>query len=388
MTLAVTLGWRLAERIDELLEVARLQLGMDVALLTQFHTRHRQIAAMVGWHPDLQVGRSDPLDETFCGRLLDGRLPAVIPDARQDPDAAAMACTSDLRIGAHVGVPVALPDGTVYGTLCTFRQTPDPDLSWRDARVLRVVAQAVAGLLHQHREQRGHLADRRAEIARVLELDEPRIVVQPIRRLRDSSVVAVEALSRFDSDPTRSTTQLFDDADAVGLGLEVELAALTAACEVAGQSPVPVSINGSAQLWMHPTSLPAVRDCGLDRVVIELTERHVVASYPDLNAVLAPYRAQGLRIAVDDTGAGWAGLQHVLELEPDYLKLDAVLIRDIDQRARQQAMVSALVAFAGRTGAGVVAEGIETRAELNTLVELSVQLGQGFLLGRPATPTP
>lgn len=369
--------------VDELLEVARLQLGMEVAFLTRFRDSERAVIAIAGGHPSLHVGRSDPLDDTFCQRVADGRLPAVIPDAREDPDAAGLACTTDFRIGAHVGVPVALPDGSVYGTLCAFRSAPDPDLSWRDARVLRVVAQAIAALLHVRHHREAALGDRRAGIRRLLDLDEPSIAVQPIRRLTDRATVAVEALSRFDSAPGRTPAELFCEADAVGLGLELEQAALSAVCALVDSSPVPVSVNGSAQLWLHEASLPALRACGLEHVVVEVTERHAVESYSHLNAALAPYRADGLRVAVDDTGAGWAGLQHVLALEPDYLKLDAVLTRGIDRSLRQQAMVSALVAFADRTQAHVVAEGVETRAELETLIELGVELGQGFLLGRP-----
>ena len=383
MTADVALEQQRRDRVQELLEVARLQLGMDVAFLTRFSDRSRAVVALAGAHPSLEVGRSDPLDDTFCQRLVDGRLPAVVPDARRDPDAGALTCTADLDIGAHVGVPVALPDGSVYGTLCSFRAQADPDLSWRDARVLRVVAHAVAGLLAEQQHRREELDERRVRVLRLLALAEPQIATQPIRRLADGRTVAVEALSRFASAPQQTPAELFADADAVGLGLALERAALTAVCGVVAASPVPVSVNGSARLWLDEQALPSLRECGLDRVVVELTERHAVVSYPELNAALAPYRADGLRVAVDDTGAGWAGLQHVLELEPDYLKLDAVLTRAVDRSPRQQAMVSALVTFAGRTGAQVVAEGVETRAELDTLTGLGVELAQGFLLGRP-----
>lgn len=121
-----------------------------------------------------------------------------------------------------------------------------------------------------------------------------------------------------------------------------------------------------------------------DRLVVELTEHEQVPDYPQLLAVLTGLRASGLRLAVDDTGAGFASLQHVTHLHPDIVKLDTAFVRDVHRDASRRAVARALTAFAGDIGAALVAEGIETAEELRELLRLGTHLGQGYHLGRPA----
>lgn len=102
-----------------------------------------------------------------------------------------------------------------------------------------------------------------------------------------------------------------------------------------------------------------------------------------MNAELAPLRARGLKLAIDDAGAGFAGLQHILRLEPDIIKLDMTLIQTIDVDPARRALAAAMQMFARQTGAVLVAEGVETREELTTLTQLSFMRAQGYLLGKP-----
>ena len=119
------------------------------------------------------------------------------------------------------------------------------------------------------------------------------------------------------------------------------------------------------------------------RVVLELTEHMPVEDYTALNAALAPLRAQGARLAVDDTGAGFASLRHILDLRPDIIKLDIGIIRDIDSDPRRAAVARMMTSFAHDQGVDVIAEGVETPAERDTLLDLGGRLGQGYLFGRP-----
>jgi EAL domain-containing protein (putative c-di-GMP-specific phosphodiesterase class I) len=120
--------------------------------------------------------------------------------------------------------------------------------------------------------------------------------------------------------------------------------------------------------------------------VLEITEHDVTDDYSGMVSGLRGI-AQGIRIAVDDAGSGYAGLRQILEMRPDVVKLDIALVRGIDTDPARRALASAMVAFASDTGAIVLAEGIETTGELDTLRSLGVTLGQGFLLARPA-PAP
>ena len=122
----------------------------------------------------------------------------------------------------------------------------------------------------------------------------------------------------------------------------------------------------------------------LDRLVLELTEHEQVEDCAALNAALQPARARGLRLAVDDAGAGCASMRHWLLLQPDLLKLDVSLVRDVDADDTKRALCAAIITFAQNTGIRVVAEGVETEAELAVLRALGADYGQGYLLRRPA----
>jgi EAL domain-containing protein (putative c-di-GMP-specific phosphodiesterase class I) len=117
--------------------------------------------------------------------------------------------------------------------------------------------------------------------------------------------------------------------------------------------------------------------------VIEITEHEPIADYPRLGASLAALRARGARVAIDDAGAGFASLRHTLQLAPDHVKLDISLTRSIDTDRARRAMASALISFADEMGMVIVAEGIETQRELDTLLELGVRFGQGYYLAEP-----
>jgi len=119
------------------------------------------------------------------------------------------------------------------------------------------------------------------------------------------------------------------------------------------------------------------------RIVLEITEHSPVSDYDVLRRALEPLRELGVRVAIDDVGAGFASMRHVLRLDPDLLKLDMTLTRAIDADTSRHALVVALVAFAAQVGAGVVAEGVETQEELSALEDAGVQFAQGFLLARP-----
>jgi EAL domain-containing protein (putative c-di-GMP-specific phosphodiesterase class I) len=129
---------------------------------------------------------------------------------------------------------------------------------------------------------------------------------------------------------------------------------------------------------------------GVDRrrLIIEITEHAPVLDYHALNMALAPHRCAGARVSIDDAGAGYASFRHILQLSPDFIKVDIGLVLDIDVDPVKQSLITALGTVAGTTGARLIAEGVETQAELDTLYSLDVTLVQGFLLSRPMQSPP
>lgn len=147
-----------------------------------------------------------------------------------------------------------------------------------------------------------------------------------------------------------------------------------------------VALNVSPESCLDPRLVGLLQRSGLPpkRIVLELTERLEVSEYAPLLSVLAPLRRQGLRIAVDDAGSGFASMRHVLHIRPDIIKLDRSLIAGIDDDEGQHALGAAMVEFARQMGAALIAEGIETSEELSTVAGLGMTAGQGFLIGRPS----
>jgi EAL domain-containing protein (putative c-di-GMP-specific phosphodiesterase class I)/DNA-binding response OmpR family regulator len=230
------------------------------------------------------------------------------------------------------------------------------------------------------RQQRGEV---RGEIEALLRDHAFEPVFQPIVDLATGRIVGHEALTRF-HDGTRPDRR-FADAAAMGLGLELESACLSAAAAAARRLPGTgfISLNVSPDLLLERSRLRSCLPDGMGPFVLEVTEHVAIEDYAAIRTAVASIAAN-VRIAVDDAGAGFASFRHILELRPDFVKLDIGLVRDIDKDDVRQALVAGIVYFARKSGCGLIAEGIETQAECDQLLALGVDLGQGYLLGRPA----
>lgn len=240
-------------------------------------------------------------------------------------------------------------------------------------------------------EERRHAADVRQKLRRiqaVLNGTVLRMVFQPIVNLRTTEVLGVEALARFHCKPDRSPDVWFDEAKLVGHGLELELAAVTTALGHLERFPATsfVSVNISPDTVVAPELEPLLEPFPGHRIVLELTEHAPVADYERLLPALDALRERGVRIAIDDTGAGYSHLRHVLHVRPEIIKLDIGLTQGICGDPARRALATALVAFGREIGATIVAEGIETSEDSETLASLGVPLGQGYYLGGPAPP--
>ncbi|HEV7723103.1 MAG TPA: EAL domain-containing response regulator [Iamia sp.] len=251
--------------------------------------------------------------------------------------------------------------------------------------------QELASEVEAHRRMddraRTLLAAKERRVQELIESGPPPMVFQPISELATGTIAGYEALARFTTEPRRSPDQWFAEAAEVGRGVELELAAVREALAHARRLPADaiVSVNVSPVAACSP-DLPALLDTRGGRgLVLEITEHERVDDYHQLLAALGRLRETGVRLAVDDAGAGFASLQHILTLRPDVIKLDIALTRDIDRDPIKRALASSLVAFSGEIGSRLVAEGIETEAERAVLVDLGVPWGQGFHLGRPCS---
>lgn len=373
--------------IQRALQAVRQHLGMEVAYVSRFEdglSVFREVDAP-GLEALIKPGDTRSLDDVYCRHILAGRLPELIPDTAAEPICQAMPITKLVPIGSHVSVPIRLPDGSPYGMFCCLSPTPNASLNPRDLQVMRAFADMVAHDIGREvadaEAQARQLAELRAVIAG--SLFSPRY--QPIHLLRPAGLVGFEALCRFTPEPYRSPDKWFNAAHAVGAGVELELVVMREALKALHQLPAPcfISVNASPPVILGGTLLAEFEGLPTDRLVLEVTEHAQVADYGALRDALAPVRAAGVRLAIDDAGAGYSSMQHILQLQPDIIKLDMGLVRGVDTDPAKRALASALCFFAQETGAQIVAEGIETEAERRALEALGVCKGQGYLLGRP-----
>jgi EAL domain-containing protein (putative c-di-GMP-specific phosphodiesterase class I) len=230
--------------------------------------------------------------------------------------------------------------------------------------------------------------EQRAEIESVLA--DPggiTMVFQPIMDLRTGRVAGYESLSRFNREPRRTPDLWFAQAHRCGLGYALEAKAILSALAHAGSRPAGTYLTFN----LSPSSLLSdqvmrVLPERLDGLVIEITENELVSGDPAIHKALAGLRGRGARLAVDDTGAGYAGLTHVMRLQPDIIKLDRALTTGVDSDPAKAPLISSFVRYARDIDAAVCAEGVETLAELERLADLDVAYGQGFGIARPSAP--
>lgn len=209
-------------------------------------------------------------------------------------------------------------------------------------------------------------------------------VFQPVIELGSNDCVAYEALTRFPADVSLTTREWFVAAHEEGAGVALELRAIAAALTYLDEIPptAALAINVSPHVAVLDEFFELVAPFA-HRLIVELTEHDPVDDYESLTVALDALRALGARVAIDDVGAGFASLRHILRLAPDIVKLDLSLTSALAEDPRARALTAALVDFAASTGAAIAAEGIETPLQLRLLQELGIDQGQGYLLGRP-----
>jgi EAL domain-containing protein (putative c-di-GMP-specific phosphodiesterase class I)/CheY-like chemotaxis protein len=329
---------------------------------------------------DLQGGAEVALDEILSA----------------SPATRVLACSGLSDADAVSGMLRAGASGSVV------RDAPAEKLAaaLRGARLRERVAREGNGhgllneLLDEMRETnlaREERARARAGIRSVMERAGLEIAFQPIVELGSRTVVGHEALSRFAPSPKRGPAEWFAEAHEVGLGVELELYAIRMACERSRLLPQDsfMAVNVSPITALRPDLLELLDCAHVDHVVLEVTEHAPVEDYPRFRVAVRRMREHGARLAIDDAGAGFASLRHILELNAELIKLDGSLTHSLESDPRRRSLAAALIEFGRESGAAVLAEHIESELQLCELRRLGVTYGQGYHLGRPqALPAP
>ena len=319
------------------------------------------------------------------GRLGGDEFAVIVESP--DPESLAAGLLAELvapasgpMLSASIGIAVISRDGN------------DADSLLRAADVALRVAKRSGG--HQFSRYAGDsLGDdgrpAREALERLIAGEGLSIVVQPIVSVPERETHAYEALARFGAGT--SPLHWFALADELGLREQLELACLGAALALLPVRPAGTSltINLSGPLLRDERTTALLRAAGpLDGLILELTENSLLEDTHGMHAAMQSLVGDGVCFAVDDMGAGYSGLRQIATVRPAYLKLDRSIITDVDTDPGRGALITAMVGYARQTGGKLVAEGVETEAELDALLALGVELVQGFYLARPGRPWP
>ena len=345
---------------------------------------------------DTEIGRTalgarfrDGRDRQVLGELSERRLATLQARATVGPwvdewsgpgDERARAAMTALGIPALVFAPIE-SDGRLVGVLAAGGDESAAALALRVSALVEFAALA-ASLLGPGLRRRSAQATERARIREVVSQRAFSSVFQPIVDMTSGAVLGYEALTRFvDGTPP---DEAFDAAATAGVGLELEAATIESALDAAVLLPSGrfLDINVSPDLVMSGEPLGALLAASSSDVVLEITEHVSVHDYAELRQAIVSL-GKDVRFSVDDAGAGFASMRHILELAPTQVKLDRALVAHIDADPARQALVTGLVHFAQAIEVMLIAEGVENEEERMTLLGLGVHVGQGFLFGRP-----
>jgi EAL domain-containing protein (putative c-di-GMP-specific phosphodiesterase class I) len=375
---------RAQEQVGELLRTAKESLGMSLSFLTRMDGTTQTLEVVESSIPFVfKDGNTQPQDTSFCQAILDGRLPPVIPDVAALPQARRLPAARFPRIRSYVSVPVTLSDGTLYGTFCAAGFSSDRDLAERDRALMEVLARAASVIIEPEVQANARHEEIESRLRPVIADGGPLVVLQPIVRLGSGGRIGAEALSRFPAEWGKAPDVCFAEAHSIGLGHQLELLALHRAAAQLERVGGYVAMNLSPATVLTPESASLLGGLPAPRVLLELSEHDQVEDYDALLAALEPLRAAGMRLAVDDVGAGFSSLRHIVVTSPDVIKLDRSIVAGVADDNVLATLVGSLVDFAHGCRATVVAEGIETAVDAAALHRLGVDYGQGWHFGRP-----
>ncbi len=375
--------WQSAEAVTRaILDAVRRHLGMETAFIAEFVGDQRVVRYVEhgGLTPPFEPGDSDPRSATACQCVVDHRMPALVTDCRHDPVAAHLQTVRELAVRAHMSVPIQRRDGSLFGTLCCFQRGPDPTLAEADLAMLSLVADVTAKLIEL--DPTTTIGHEQIPNHRPTPLDpgSPSSVGQPIVDLASRAIVGFDMRSPLPMARTCPAERMAADGAGADYANTQERRCLDRAGEKLRALPNAyfVSVNVSPSMLTGLALQELLASVSADRLVIEIAEHAIVDHSEGISRELAALRAEGARLAVD-AGAGYASFRQIRDLNPDLVKLDIGLTRDVDTEPRRQALAAGVTEFARASGLHCIAEGIETESELRMLQTFGQAMGQGPL---------
>ncbi|MAM63011.1 EAL domain-containing protein [Maritimibacter sp. UBA3975] len=365
-------------QLDLLLDGVRQEAGFDAVFIARIAGAERRVEAVA----------ADPAADTtlragqVCGL---GECPVVAAAVATDPSPFATIIPATIWPGSPgdgaAGVALRLSSGEVFGVLGGVARRVVADAEAR----LRVTASHLAVALDVLHDDALAAQRLRGKLRDLIRAQRFRPVFQPVLDLVTGDVIYREGLTRLEDNVGMSVPEVIAAAHSVGLGPEVELGFARAilAADRAWPDAAGVAINLSETTLHAPAFEAFLAEEAEPGITVELTEHEPVRDYPALAARVAQMRSAGLSLAIDDAGAGYTSLRHILDLKPDVRKMDAALSTRVDTDPEALALFRALQGYCDETGTILVIEGIERAEQLAALSSVGVRYVQGFHVGAP-----
>jgi len=383
-------------KVTDLLDVLRQHLAMDATALAIWLDGQLviQLFAGDGRGFGLTPGTTVRGGDELYRDVVEGRVPALSNNVDAEGRSRDSTVLNALGVGAYVLAALTDPRDERYGLLCCLAHGSCPGLHDRHRQFVDLIVTFLRDSLLDLRQIWQTRSQIWSRISDLIDAGGPKIAFQPIVRLGTGEIVGLEALARFPPGghgAAHSTEDWFREARLVGLGSELDLAALGRAAEALPRLPkhLKLAVNSTPSTFASGL-VTFVRDLpNHDQLIIEITEQETYPPEPGMLLAVSQLRELGVRIAIDDAGTGYSGLEKLVQLRPDVIKIDQVLTRGVDRDPARRAIITGLVRLAGELGGVAIAEGIESRAERDAMISAGVRYGQGYYLGRPSsTPLP
>jgi len=379
--------------IQQILNSIRHHMNMEVAFIARFVDDERLIEFTAADETTadqiIKSHGSSPRNETYCQKIVGGEIPNIIPDTSKNSVTRSLPVTKNLNIGAYIGVPIFIDGSQLYGTLCCYNRSPNESLKDSHGDFLNMMADFIGQIFKKRLGSAVRENETREQVESVLAEQRVSIVYQEINSSNESGPRHFEALARFNTTPYFPPNVWLDKAELVGLSENVEsliikqiLNELSSLKERVGECCV--SINATPPLIASGALVGLLVDASPQDLIVEVTEHSEIEDYTLFAEALTPLIQRGFKIAIDDVGAGFSSLRHILELNASIIKLDMSLISNIDQDKKKQSLVAALIAFGQMSAVQIIAEGVETEAEYSQLRQLGIEYFQGFYFSRPS----
>ena len=373
--------------IQDILKSLRTEIGMDVAFIAEFSEGKRIFRYIDASEesPPVKPGDGDPIEHTYCQRVINGQLPDIIFDISSLPPHEQLAVAEDYKIRSYLCVPITFADGRIYGSLGCIGHQPNWQINQQDIQLMSAMAEVYGQWFNAQERIHDHQLDMEEKVRAALSGQLLEVLYQPIFDITQDKVVGFESLARIHSKDGLNPLSLFREAEALGHKVELELKAIRLGLQGLDyyRETQFVSVNASMDTALSPQLPDVLEHADMKRVVLEINDPMDLPIFSRVTKSLRTLLNRGLRIALDDRALGTEGLKQLDSLGPDIIKLKVrnVLHMKGDRLLKLQA--SPFSGYSEENTCKLIVEGIETEQQLKTILELGITHAQGYWLGEP-----